>query len=149
MKTIKKYGLVIGIILPLIVMIIIRLSGQNHFKPDAGRWAEPSLQKTNIVTSEQLEEIPGDKLIISDANIDKLPVKFQGNTELISVATVLSKASLKTLRNHKGPVLVYTGEPAVSARIWMLVSQLGYNNIYILTSETENELLKNKNGPTK
>jgi hypothetical protein len=45
---------------------------------------------------------------------------------------------------NKGPVILVSSENTISARIWMLLSQKGLKNIFILSEEKDFEVLKNK-----
>jgi 3-mercaptopyruvate sulfurtransferase SseA len=65
----------------------------------------------------------------------------------IPADSILSKKYLNTIRKHNGPVILFSSEMAVSARIWMLLSQMGCKNIYILTNNTDNEVFKSKFRP--
>ena len=64
MEIVKKYKAVILIVLPVLILVIFRSTGTNHFKPDSEKWAEPSVTKSNIITVEKLGSLSGDKLLI-------------------------------------------------------------------------------------
>ena len=68
MELIKKYRLVIIVVLPILILVLIRSSGLNHFKNDAKKRAEPSLKQSNIMIIEQAGSLSGKNLII---NLDK------------------------------------------------------------------------------
>ena len=147
MEIVKKYKVVILIVLPVLILVIFRSTGINHFKPDSARLAEPSVTKSNIITFEKLGSLSGDKLLI---NLDAEKIAFDnftGKTLNIPADSVLIKNNLKTFHKHNGPVLLYSSDQAVSARIWMVLSQMGIRNIYILTGENDNEVFKNKFRP--
>ena len=44
---------------------------------------------------------------------------------------------------HDGPVVLTSSDPGLTARIWMLLSQMGREDLYII-SDSENEVLKFK-----
>jgi hypothetical protein len=147
MKVINKYKVIIAVVLPILILVLIRSFGANHFKSDAKRWAEPSVLRSNIITGDQFGTLTGDKLIINlgkavsgiyNMNIDELNIPAD---------SILSKNHLKTIRKHDGPVLLFSSETAVSSRIWMVLSQMGYQNIFILANDSDNEVLKYKFQP--
>lgn len=147
MDFLKKNKVLIAIVLTVLILVLIRSLGTNHFKNDAIKWAEPSLSRSNIISKDQIGLLAGEKLII---NLDETT----GETEALSkdainipAITILNKNHLKTIHKHNGPVLLFSNEPEVSIRIWMLLSQLGYKNLYILSTETDNEVLKYKFHP--
>lgn len=134
MNILKKYGLIAALILSVLLMVVIRLSDTNHFKPDAQKWAKPSLSKSNILSLEQADQLEGLKLIISDGHNDDLPIPIDDETKQLSFDEVLTKNSLRIIRKHEGPIFVFSNETSVSARIWMLISQMGYDEVFIITS---------------
>lgn len=144
MRLISRYKLVIAVVLPILILVLIRTFGGNQFRSNAQRWAAPSVIQSNLIMSEQISKLPGEKLII---NLDK---EKRGTSQMtrdalyIPADSILLKNNLNSIRNHSGPILLSATELAVSARIWMLLSQMGYRNIFILTADSENELFKSK-----
>ena len=146
MELIKKNKAVIIIAGVLLILILMRSTGMNHFKTDVKKWAEPSVNQSNIITDTELGKLSGALLIIS---LDKttMPVSFTGEIKNISPDSVLSKKNIKEIIKHDGPVVICSSDPGLSARIWMLLSQMGKSNLYILTDNADNEVLKFKFQP--
>ena len=147
MELIKNNKAVIVIVLVLMVLIFIRSSGLNHFKNDIKKWAEPSILQSNTITIDKALSFTGKALIINldkDANHD---IDLVGYVQNIPADSVLYKEHVTTIITHDGPVLLYSSDPGLSARIWMLLSQMGRNNIFILTKNADNEVLKYKFRP--
>jgi hypothetical protein len=138
MELLKKYRLVIIVVLPILILVLIRSSGLNYFKNDAKKRAEPSLKQSNIMIIEQAGSLSGKNLII---NLDK-EGKLTGDVQNIPADSVLTKNYVTMIMKHDGPVLLFSSDPGLSARIWMILSQLGCRNIYILTDKTDNEVFK-------
>jgi hypothetical protein len=142
MEIIKKNLVVIIIVLILLVLILFRSTGLNHFKTDAKSHAEASILKSNILTPEKFKSLEGDKLLLNldiNSNIDMTTEAFN-----VSPDSILIKSHLNNIMKHDGPVVVWSSEPALSARIWMLLSQMGRKNIYILTNSSDDEILQFK-----
>jgi hypothetical protein len=147
MGLIKKYKVVIAVVLPVLILVLLRSFGSNHFKSDAKKLAEPSVLRSNIISVDNTGTLPGKKLIIN-LNEEKNLISGNGVESLIvSADSILNKNILRTIGKHEGPVLLYSADVAVSARLWMLLSQLGYRNLYILADDTDNEISKNKFRP--
>ena len=147
MELLKNYKVIITIVLIVLVLVVIRSAGVNHFKSDAKKWAGPSFIQSNAITPEQVKLLKGNNLAIC---LDKDPSTIGGITgdlQNISADSILSKEHLSTILKHDGPVLLLSSDPGLSARIWMVLSQMGRKNIYILTSSTDNEVLKYKFRP--
>ena len=147
MELLKNYKVVITVVLSVLVLVLIRSAGVNHFKSDAKKWADPSFSQSNAITPEQVKLLKGNNLAI---NLDKSPATVTGITgdlKSIPADSILSQKHLSTILKHDGPVLLLSSDPGLSARIWMVLSQMGRKNIYILTSTTDNEILKYKFQP--
>lgn len=145
MEILRKYKIVIAVVMPILILVLVRLLNPNHFKPDAGRWASPSIEQMNLIGTNSLETLAGEKLIII---IDQSEIEgFIGKTIKISPDSIIKRQNLKTLRNHAGPIVLYSGDQSLSARIWMVLSQLGIRDLYILTADKDNEVLKYKFRP--
>ncbi len=145
MEIIKKNLVVIFIVLTLLVMILIRSTG-IHFMTDAKSHALATLNQSNTITVEKFESLEGDKLFVNlggDINNSDLHAKEMMN---VSPDSILIKSHLNAIMKYDGTVVLYSSEPAVSARIWMLLSQLGRKNIFIFTN-ADNEILKYKFHP--
>ena len=65
MEFINRYKVVIAVVLPVLILVLIRSFGANHFKSDPKKWAEPSVMRTNIITPEQAGILSGNKLFIN------------------------------------------------------------------------------------
>jgi hypothetical protein len=147
MKLIDKYKTVIAVVLPILILVLIRSFWPNQFKVDAIKWAEPSFTTSNIIPVNQIGKVTGDRLII---NLDKATTGIidQDSRVLnISSDSVLVRNNLKMIRRHDGPVMLISSQVDISARIWMILSQMGCENLYIITNDTANEVLKYKFRP--
>jgi NhaP-type Na+/H+ and K+/H+ antiporter len=144
MELIKKNKVVIAIFLILLVLILIRSSGLNHFKNDAKKWAEPSLKQSNRITLDQVGSLTGKNLIINlDKDVSRIR-ELTSDAQNIPADSVLSKKHVTTIMKHDGLVLLFSSDPGLSARIWMILSQMGCRSIYILTNNADNEVFKYK-----
>ena len=147
MELIRKYGILIIIVLSIVVLVVIRQFGGNHFKVNAKKWAEPSMSQSNIIAADQYQSLPGDKLII---NLDQENFRHIDNKlKVINVPadSILLKKNIRSIKNHHGPVLIFSSEPDVSSRVWMVLSQMGISRLYIIATEKDNELIKYKFRP--
>lgn len=142
MELIKKYVYIILIIIIIIVLIIIRSTGTNHFRYDAKRWAAPSFSGSNIVTSDKISLLKGNILIITLGNVQKPDIVAGGRLLSVPPDSILSKKYSKAIRSNDGPVILFSTDYSVSSRIWMILSQAGFRNIYIYSSDSDNEVLK-------
>ena len=144
MDFLKKNKVLIAIVLTVLILVLIRSFSTNHFKTDAKKWAEPSVLLSNIITIEKAGSLLGTKLII-DLEKEKSGINAGMVNEIeVPPDAILHSENLKIIKKNNGPVLLFSADPSISSRIWMLLSQLGYKNILILTRDADNEVLKYK-----
>jgi hypothetical protein len=143
MGSLRKYIPVVAIVLPVVIAVVIRSTGTGHFRYDAAKWAEPSVTGKNLITPGRLQELRGSVLVI---NLDKDGRNIPVHPQQISVPadSILSRKVMKKISGNNGPVVIYSEDPAVSARIWMVMSQTGIRNLYILSIDSLNEAVKEK-----
>jgi hypothetical protein len=146
MKILKQYWLVLAILVVVAVAVLVRTFGHGNFKYDAGKLAEPSVLRTNIITKDQITGLRGRVMIIdlreAGTNNDKFPTSLK-----VSPDSILAKKYLNMIRKQRGPVVLTGSDYSVSARIWMVLSQMGIKDIYILSGESNPEILKKEFRP--
>jgi hypothetical protein len=146
-EIVAKYKEVIIIALILIILIVVRSTGRNHFKNDLNKWAESSVKQSAIIMTDKSGLPDGKNLVI---NMDKDAGRFRkDNSEIwnIPADSILSKKYLNQILKFDGPVLLFSANQGVSARVWMLLSQMGRKKLYILSDKADNEILKYKFKP--
>jgi len=135
MKFLKEYRFVIFIVMIVTSLILIRTFNQGNFRYDAVRWAEPSLSGSNILTEDKVKSINGEKLIIDLGNNPDVSKRFRESTRVMDPASILEKENIRIMRGNKGPVILASSDISVSARIWMVLSEMGLKNLFILQPE--------------
>lgn len=142
MNLLRKYKVILIIVVPIVILVFFRSSGTYHFRADARKLAEPSFSKSNIITPASLPQLVGDKLFVT---LGKGPDGFtagSGTIMTIPPDSILLKENLRMLRNHTGPVLLYSTETAISVRLWMILSQMGFKHLYVFSNDPYPEVLK-------
>ena len=147
MNLLNKYRIIIAFVAPLLILLSIKTCRSGSFKYDAKKWAEPSFDNSNVITGPDAGKLPGEKLIVSlDDSYNKMDDKSFSEVH-IPPDSVLNRKYLTIIRDHKGPVLIASSDPAISARIWMVISQTGCRDLFILSSSSDNEVFKNEFRP--
>ena len=148
MELLKRFKVVIALVLIVLILVVVRSTGVNHFRNDAKKWAETSFRQTNTLNPEQAKRLKGKILVINLDKNEKIPLEIHGDLKNIPADSILSRMNIKTILNHApGQVLLYSSDQGLSARVWMILSQLGCKNLFILTSESDNEVFKYKFRP--
>jgi hypothetical protein len=142
MNRIRQFGLIILIVIPLAVLVLIRTTTPRHFKHNAQKLAEASFNHTNTITWDQLKAMGSEFLIIDLDDRGSLIKSRPEQTINIPFRSLLQTNGRKMIRTHKGPILLYSEDMAVTAKAWMLLSQMGYRNLFILTGDADNEVMK-------
>ncbi len=126
-------------------MVLIRSLTNNHFKPDAELHAIPSFNHSVVITCEQVEIMTGNKLVIDiDTEVNHLADLNASDTEeLHSDATsLLSRMNRRKILNFKGNVFLFSDDPALSSGLWMVLSQMGRKNLFIVSDNIKPEVFK-------
>ena len=147
MNILRQYWSVFAVLFIVLVAVLFRTFNPGSFKYDARKLAEPSVMRSNIITEDQVSELKSKKLINDIGTSGNVNEKFRDFIIKISPDSILEKNNLKIIRKQKGPIILAASENSVSARIWMLLSQMGLKNIFILSAESDPEELKSKFRP--
>jgi hypothetical protein len=139
MKFIKRYWLVLSITLLAVILVMIRTYSHN-FRYDAVRWAEPSALRSNIITEDQIPGMSSHLLLITLGSEAPEIEQLQDKTVRLDTESVLEKNNLSLIRKNKGPVILYSDDNSVSARVWMVLSEMGIKNLFILQNEKKTDL---------
>ncbi|TFH49856.1 MAG: rhodanese-like domain-containing protein [Bacteroidia bacterium] len=135
MNFLKQYWLILAVFILLTLLVLIRTFSQSNFRYDAVKWAEPSAMGTNIVTEDQISS-HGDEILLINLGHDTADnIRVQDKTMKMNPESILEKSNLTLIRKNKGPVVLYSSDNSVSARIWMILSEMGIKNIYILQDD--------------
>jgi hypothetical protein len=126
---------------------VIRSIGTDHFRNDAGKLSAPSINQSNLITTDNLNSLKGEKLIISLT--DEFPENTcpDCKTIMIPADSILTGKNIKIINENNGPVILYSTDPSLSARIWIILANMGIKNLFILNEVTDLETMKYKFRP--
>jgi hypothetical protein len=149
MQKMKQFKFALLILIPVLFLVIIRSVSTNHFKPDAKKLAEPSVMRSNLISNEEMAAISGEILLINlgEVNAEGTLIGSKGEVLNITPEAVLEKPIIKKLSGFDGKIVLVSSDASVSARMWMFLSQMGIKNLFILTTDKNNESFKNKFRP--
>lgn len=140
----KKQFLVIGlIVIPIAAGVIVRETGRYRYGHDARALAAPSFDSSRLMGWEQLAAMKTSTLLVDLSHSGVLMKSRMNGTVHIPAARLLEKSSLDTLRNHNDKTrILYSPDQGEAARAWMVLSQMGYRNLYILADDRGDEKMK-------
>jgi hypothetical protein len=142
----KKFSTVLIIVLPLLLLALVKILSAGHFRNDALKWAGSSFDKSNLVTPEQLQGLLQPVLLVNLAGTNN-SFRNSPGALVVQPENLLIKENRTKLQTQKGSIVLVSDDPALSARMWMLLSQMGYKNLFILADSTNNEVFKYKFRP--
>lgn len=139
----KKHFLVIGlIVIPIAAGVIIRETG-TRYGHDARALAAPSFDNSRVIGWEQLAAMKQNTLVVDLSSQGVLLQDSRAGMVHIPAAQLLEQASIDTLRAHSGDMrILYSPDPGEAARAWMMLVQMGYRNMYILSDDPKEEEMK-------
>jgi hypothetical protein len=147
MNQLKKFKTAALVLLPLLILVIIRMNNPGIFKEPVSRAIEGTKDHGNLITPDQLKKIAASSLVIDLTNKDHHDsLQFHPNFS-IPPERLLDPENRKILDRTKGTVVLYADDVAISSKAWIILNQLGYSNLYILTLEENPEALKYKFQP--
>ncbi|MBE0667025.1 MAG: hypothetical protein IH593_05050 [Bacteroidales bacterium] len=135
MKLLKRNWLILIIMVLVAAMVLVRSVRQNSFRYDAVRWAAASADGSNLISPDQIALAGEQVLLISLGNMTEVPAQFKGQAVMISTGEILGKEKLKLIRKNRGSVILSSDDPSVSARVWMVLSEMGIKNLFVLSDQ--------------
>ena len=121
-------------------MIMIRAFSTRNFRYDALKWAEPSALGINLLTEDMIPLLNGKMLLVNLGNKAAGDDRFKNNTLMVEPLAVLDKENLSRIRKNDGPVILFSEDTSLSARIWMVLSEMGMKDLYILPYDNADEV---------
>jgi rhodanese-related sulfurtransferase len=146
MKTIFQYKFILILVLPIVILVIVKAFSNSSFKPDAVKRAAPSFKSENMISWTQLV-FPGERLIIDITAGGTMQKHLPKGAVHIPAAMVADRENLKIIRKSRRTVVLASDKPGESAAVWMLLSQMGIEPVFILDNFEDNEVLKYKFQP--
>jgi hypothetical protein len=143
----KNLKIVILVIVVLLILVIIRNSDQNIFKREVKTAIEAVQTNSNLITPDQLQKRTNPYLVINLGSGDRQDsIQFQHSVQ-IPFENLLDKANRQVLNEAEGDLILFSVDVATASKAWVILNQLGYKNVMILTSEENPDELKHKFQP--
>ena len=136
-----------ALILAVPGLVLLRSVTDNHFKPDAELRAHPSYSHSVVVSPEQVNIMDGNRLIVNIGNgteLDNPALPGNSVTDVLhtDASSLLSRMNRKKILNFKGNVFLVSGDPSLSSGLWMVLSQMGRKDLFIVSDKVEPEVFK-------
>ena len=147
MNQIKKLGYIFLFLIILLVLVLVRSFNPNLFKQDQGKAVEAVLNNKNSITLAQLKALNTQYVVINlgtGGKFDSIKIK---NSINIPVENLLDKANQTIFKESKNEIILYSSDASTTAKVWVILNQLGFKKLLILTPDEQPEVFKYKFQP--
>jgi len=142
MQQLKKMKTVALVLLLLLTFVLIRINNPTVFKEPVNSAIDGTRDLRNLITPDQLQKQSTSSLLI---DLNDQPhhnsIQFQ-KTLAVPLERLLDRENRKILNEAKGNLVLFAKDIATSSKAWIILNQLGYRNLFILTSEADPEMQK-------
>ena len=147
MKLFKKLKIVILVIVVLLILVIARNSDKNIFKQEVKTAIEAGQNNSMLLSPDQLREMKG-KWMVVNIGVDELPDSLRiENSIWLPFENLLDQPNRKILEKAEGDLIIYSSDPATASKAMIVLNQLGFKNVFILSTNGNPEELKYKFQP--
>lgn len=142
MPSIKNISWIIAALVILVVLVLVRAFNTNLFKQNASD-VLVSIESTTV-SIDALQSLTGKYTIVE---LDDKSGLFGENSIAIPFDQILEKSNRKKFESFEGATYLFSSSTGKTAQSWVILNQLGYNNVYILCEQENPEALKYKFRP--
>ncbi|WP_372650506.1 hypothetical protein [Draconibacterium sp.] len=135
----KNITWILGVLLVLFVLVLVRTFNPNLFK----RNVSEALTTEMTVSVQELSELNDNYNIVElDTENQRFP-----NSLVLPFGQLLEKENKEKLSSFDGKILLYSSDISTSSKAWVILNQLEFDRVYILSDEENPEALKYKFQP--
>nr|WP_319572738.1 hypothetical protein [uncultured Draconibacterium sp.] len=135
----KNITWILGVLLLLLVLVLVRTFNTNLFK----RNVSEALTTDITVSVQDLSALKGSYSVVElDAENQRFP-----NSLVLPFNQLLEKENKEKLASLDGKILLYSSDISTSSKAWVILNQLEFDGVYILSDEENPEVLKYKFQP--
>jgi len=147
MEQFKSLRYIFLFLIIVLVLVFVRSLNPNLFRQDPGIAVEAAQNNSNSITLAQLESFNTQYVVInlgSGGKFDSIKMKHSIN---IPIEHLLDKANRSILNESKDEIILYSADVSTTAKAWVILNQLGFKKLLILTPDENNEVFKYKFQP--
>jgi uncharacterized protein (UPF0333 family) len=141
MKSLKIVLLVLAVVL---VLVIYKTVGKSGFKHDAKSTIVAVNSNNFMISANDLEKNKSEFLIVE---LDESGSQRFENSLKISFEKLLDESNLQKLKEAESNILLVSADNSTSVKAWVILNQLNFENVFVLSEEENPEVLKYKFQP--
>jgi len=139
MKKLKGLKIVLLALLVVLVLVIVKTTGKNRFKQDAQNVIEAVKSNNFQVTMNDLKGTENQYFIVDLTESGS--AQFE-NSVKIPFKKLLEETTLQKLKEIENKILLVSDDNSVAVKAWVILNQLDFKNVYVLSEEGNPEVLK-------
>ena len=147
MKILKKYSAIIIAVTVIIILVLLRAFSPDRFKGDTAANADATLKRAMVVTSWQAGSLGGSIFILTINEGDTVLEKHSVEHLTIREDELLLKENIRMIKNSEYPVVINCNDKTISARVWMILNQMGCKDLFVINDGNEEEAFQHKFRP--
>ncbi len=147
MKQLKSLKFVLLVIALLLVLVIARNSNRDLFKADVKTVLESARNKKNTISIDELNKRNNNWVLVNLGRKNIPDSIHSENSIQLPFENLLDQQNRKILKEVNGDLILYSEDAAITAQTWVILNQLGFQDIYILETGEDPEVLKYKFQP--
>jgi hypothetical protein len=144
MKKLKGLKIVLLILLIAVSLVIVRSASKNRFKQDAGNTVE-AISGNNFSISFSDYKTAENQYFVVDLT-ESGPARFKSSTK-IEYNKLLDANTIQQLKQTDRIILLYSQNISDAAKAWVILNQLKFKNVFVLSEEKTPEVLKYEFNP--
>ncbi len=86
-----------------------------------------------------MNALNGKKLLVDLGTEPVSGSRFGDISVRMDPGSILDKSNIRQIRKNKGPVILYSGNTSEAAKVWMILSEMGIKDLYILSEPADEE----------
>lgn len=139
MEKLSNLKIVLLVLAVVLVLVIVKSTSKNGFKQDAKSAVEAVISNNFMISANNLEKNKTEYLIVE---LDESGSQRFENSLKIPFDKLLEESSLEMLNETDSKILLVSNDISVTAKAWVILNQLDFENVYVLSNEENPEVLK-------
>jgi hypothetical protein len=139
MNQIKSFKTVILVWVVLLVLVIFRYSDQNVFRSNPKQVMENVLNHQSLIKPNEISKLTNPYLIIELDNEPRNNTGTAGHSIKMPFEKIMERSNRKVLDETPAILILSSDDIATATKAYVILDQLGYKNVKILSTETDPE----------
>ena len=146
MGKLKDLKIVLFILLIVLVLVIAKTTGKNRFKQDAKNAIEVITSNNFSVSLTDFRAAENQFLVVDLSESGSIQIQFD-NSMKVTFEKLIDETLIQKLKETEKKILLVSEDNSLAIKSWVILNQLGFKNIFVLSDAENAEVLKYKFQP--